>query len=346
MVDHLRLPYLTRWLGRRRSWMLVAQVGISAGLVVMALLGPDIGLGWFSAVAVFIAFCSATQDLTIDAYRIESVVQEYQAAMAAMYILGYRIALLVAGAGALYLAELTSWTGSYLLMAALMWIGVVTVLVIAEPQTKVAIITPHQAQFIQRLKHRIKYAAIDPFMNFFQRYSRVALLILLFISIYRISDITLGVMANPFYLDMGYSKTEIAQVSKFFGFFMTIFGAALGGILVVRFGAVRLLVVGAILVAVTNLLFIIPANTAPHTGVLALVISADNLSGGIATTVFIAYLSSLTHADYTATQYALFSSLMTLPAKLIGGFSGIMVDSYGYTDFFIYAAVLGIPLLC
>jgi PAT family beta-lactamase induction signal transducer AmpG len=155
----------------------------------------------------------------------------------------------------------------------------------------------------------------------------------------------MGVMANPFYLDLGFSKTEIADVTKVFGFLMTIFGAALGGVLVVRYGVMRPLLLGALLVASTNLLFALLAIVEPNLVYLAVVISADNLSGGIATSAFIAYLSSLTNTSYTATQYALFSSLMTLPAKLLGGFSGIMVDNYGYASFFVYAGLLGIPAI-
>ncbi|MDX1823418.1 MAG: hypothetical protein R3354_01795, partial [Thiohalomonadales bacterium] len=171
------------------------------------------------------------------------------------------------------------------------------------------------------------------------------LIILLFISVFRISDITMGVMANPFYLDMGFSLEDIANITKVFGFFMTILGAALGGILVVRFGIMRPLLLGAILVASTNLLFALLSRLEPNLTLLAIVISADNLSGGLATSAFIAYLSSLTNTAYTATQYALFSSLMTLFPKFLGGFSGVIVDSVGYFFFFVYAALVGIPAI-
>jgi PAT family beta-lactamase induction signal transducer AmpG len=188
-------------------------------------------------------------------------------------------------------------------------------------------------------------AVVAPFVDFFARNGREALLILLLISLYKLSDITMGVMANPFYLDLGFSKTDIADVTKIFGFFMTIAGAALGGVLVVRFGIARPLVLGAVLVALTNLLFAGLAVLEPSLALLAVVVSADNLSGGIAAAVFIAYLSSLTNQAYTATQYALFSSLMTLPAKVIGGFSGVVVDAQGYMAFFLYAGLLGIPAI-
>ena len=342
-VDYLRLPFLTRMLGRRRAWMLLAQLGIAAGLVAMALTEPQSQLVLFALLAVFIAFCSATQDIVVDAYRIEAMDREYQAAMAATYIFGYRVALLVAGAGAFYAAEFQGWSGSYLIMAACMAVGIVTTLIIVEPrrgegEQAVSVLSEGVGRWFVT-------AVVHPFTDFFQRNGHLALLILLFIGIYRISDITMGVMANPFYLDMGYTKIQIAEVSKIFGFFMTIVGAGLGGVLVLRYGVMRMLIVGAALVAVTNLLFAGLANAAPDVTLLALVISADNLSGGIATTVFIAYLSSLTHTAYTATQYALFSSLMTLPAKFISGFSGIVVDGHGYFSFFVYAAALGVPAI-
>ena len=192
-------------------------------------------------------------------------------------------------------------------------------------------------------------AVICPFLEFFQRSGAMALLLLLFIAIYRLSDITMGIMANPFYLDLGYSKTEIASVAKIFGFFMTIAGAAICGLMIARLGILRPLLLGAILVALTNVLFALMALTQsagePSLLWLGLVISADNLSGGIAITAFIAYLSSLTHRDYTATQYALFSSLMTLPGKFISGFSGWVVDTWGYTEFFMVASALGLPAI-
>ena len=338
LIDQLKIPYLTRRFGRRRSWLLLAQFNIALGIVAMAYINPEYHLTWLVLAALWTAFSSATQDVVIDAYRIEAVVKEHQAAMAAMYILGYRLALLAAGAGAFYAAEWSGWQTSYLIMAALMLVGIVTALIINEPDVSRTITTKKGYAWF-------KHAIVEPFTEFFHRYGRLALLILLFISIYRVSDITMGVMANPFYLDMGYTKIEIAEISKIFGFFMTIVGAALGGILVPRYGLLPILITGAILVATTNLLFVGLALVEPNISLLALVISADNLSGGIATTAFIAYLSSLTHTSYTATQYALFSSLMTLPAKFIGGFSGFIVDCCGYPYFFSYAAVLGVPAI-
>jgi PAT family beta-lactamase induction signal transducer AmpG len=188
-------------------------------------------------------------------------------------------------------------------------------------------------------------AVVSPFVEFFQRNGAMAILILLLVGCYKLSDITMGVMANPFYLDLGFSKTEIANISKIFGFFMTIAGAAIGGVMVVRYDLMRPLLAGAVLIAATNLLFVWLAVSEPDLTMLAVVISADNLSGGFAASAFIAYLSSLTNSAYTATQYALFSSLMTLPAKFIGGFAGWVVDTAGYASFFLYAGLLGLPAI-
>lgn len=359
VVDRLPLFMLTRWLGKRRSWMLAAQVTIAIGLIGMALNDPHNNLNLIALFALLVAFGSATQDITIDAYRIEAVDKLLQGAMAANYVLGYRLALLVAGAGAFYLADADSWSFAYLIMAALMGIGVVTTLLISEPlhstdrQTLKLEETLEKSVGIQSGKNTLLRlfawfidAVISPFVEFFQRNGWLAILILLLIGSYRISDITMGVMANPFYLDLGFSKIEIANITKIFGFFMTIAGAGLGGILVIRFGISRPLLLGAVMVALTNLLFAWLAVTEPNLVSLALVISVDNLSGGLASAAFIAYLSSLTNTMYTATQYALFSSIMTLPGKMIGGFSGLIVDTAGYVSFFVYAAILGVPAIC
>jgi PAT family beta-lactamase induction signal transducer AmpG len=358
VVDRLPLPFLTRVFGKRRSWMLVAQIGIAIGLSGMALTDPGTNLAQLAMFALLVAFGSATQDITIDAYRIEAVDRNLQGAMAASYVLGYRLALLTAGAGALHLANLTSWTLTYLAMAGLMGIGMLTTLVIREPQHRPdRLASQIETRLVQsvgvgerrsalaRLVAWFSEAVVSPFVEFFERNGRMALMILLLVGCYKLSDITMGVMANPFYLDLGFGLDDIANVTKVFGFFMTIAGAALGGILVARYGIMRPLLAGAILVASTNLLFVWLAVSEPQLVSLAVVISADNLSGGFATSAFIAWLSSLTSSNYTATQYALFSSLMTLPAKFIGGFAGMVVDNAGYASFFLYAGLLGVPAI-
>ena len=342
VVDSIRVPFLTKILGQRRSWMLIGQIGIASGLVLMSLTGPS-DLLTLSFCAFLVAFSSATQDVAIDAFRIESAEPEHQGAMSAAYVFGYRLALLVAGAGALYLAEYFSWTITYLVMASLMLVGVVTVVLVAEPDRQ-ADLFPLELSAIG-LRRWFTGAVVGPFVDFFSRNGKVAFIILLFISVFRLSDIAMGIMANPFYLDMGYSKTEIANVAKVFGFFMSIAGSLICGVLVVKWGLMRPLLIGAVAVALTNLLFASLSVLEPKVSYLAIVISADNISGGFAATAFIAYLSSLTNRAYTATQYALFSSLMTLPGKFISGFSGLVVDNFGYFEFFVVAAILGIPAI-
>ena len=358
VVDRVPIFVLTRRLGKRRSWMLSAQFLIALGLAGMALSDPLSQLQLIAIFALLVAFGSATQDITIDAYRIEAVDRLLQGAMAASYVFGYRVALLVAGAGAFYIAAAQSWQYAYFTMACLMGIGIVTTLVIAEPaHSESAAAGELESELGRKMgvaegTHRFARltawfagAVISPFVEFFRRNGMLALVILLLIGTFRLSDITMGVMANPFYLDLGFSKVDIANVTKVFGFFMTILGAGLGGIFVMRYGIYRPLLLGAVLVPVTNLFFVWLAMSDPDLVSLAVVISFDNLSGGFATSAFIAYLSSLTNTTYTATQYALFSSLMTLPAKIIGGFSGIVVEAAGYAWFFLYAGLLGAPAL-
>jgi len=360
VVDRLQLPFLTKKLGQRRSWILVGQLGVMIGLMAMVASESMVSSGSLVGIAlcsVLVAFSSSTQDIAIDAFRIESAIDEYQGAMSASYIFGYRIAMLVAGAGAFYLADWSSWGTAYAVMAALMLVGVTTVLMVREPEHKVL---PDTAGLELDLKHRLHAdepgywhrleawfvgAVVAPFVEFFQRNSSWAFMILAFIGLFRLSDITMGVMANPFYLDLGFSKTDIANVGKVFGFFMTLAGSFLGGLFVVRYGIYRPLIAGAIMVAFTNLLFVHLANIGADLTWLAVVISGDNLSGGFSNAVFIAYLSSMTNRAYTATQYALFSSLMTLPGKFFSGFSGVIVDASSYQTFFIYAALMGLPAI-
>lgn len=360
VVDRVPIPFFTRVMGKRRSWMLLAQIGIIAGLVGMALTNPVDHIVTMAVLALLVAFASATQDVAIDAYRIEAVEAEYQGAMAAMYQSGWRVAAaLVGGAGALYIAEYFSWQTSYVVMAVSVLVGIVTVLLISEPEHKLNDATTtdekrvvdyledaaHVPAIIRKPTAWFIGAVICPFTEFFHRNGKWALTILLFIGIYRISDIVLANMAYPFYIDMGYTKPEIANIAKLFGFAMAIFGAFTGGVLVVRFGIMRILLLGAVLVAITNLFYAQLAVIDKSLSGLAFVISADNFSGGLAGSAFIAYLSRLTNSAYTATQYALFSSLMTLGPKFISGFSGVVVDVYGYVYFFTYAALMGLPAI-
>ncbi|HQR69832.1 MAG TPA: AmpG family muropeptide MFS transporter [Burkholderiaceae bacterium] len=360
LVDRLPLPLLTRALGRRRAWLLVAQVGIIAGLTAMAFGDPQQGLRALTIAALAVAFASATQDIALDAYRIESATVEKQGALAAMYQTGYRIAMIWAGAGVLWIAARASageagyqagpWTAAYLVMAASMGVGVVAVLLSPEPvadATRSLIAQTHalHGSAWERLLAWLQSAVVGPFADFIRRYRWHALLLLALIATYRISDIVMGIMANPFYVDMGYTKDEVAAVSKLYGVVMTLAGAFLGGALALRFGVHRILMLGALLSAASNLLFAWLAGRGHDLTGLIFVISADNLSAGIASAAFIAYLSSLTNIAYSATQYALFSSVMLLLPKFVAGFTGAFVDAHGYSAFFFSTAALGIPVL-
>ena len=361
VVDRLPLPLLHRLLGRRRSWMLVAQIGIAVGLFNMAHLNPVGHLGAMAALALLVAFSSATQDIAIDAWRIEAAPQPMQGVMAAAYQLGYRIAIMVASAGALWIAADHGWTVAYTTMAVFAGIGIVTTLVIPEPEPRVARESLAQEQrVIDWLEHKAHWpqslqnlgswfigAVVCPFLDFFTRFgTRLAALMLAFIACYRLADFTMGVMTNPFYLDIGFTLKEIAAIAKGFGVFMSLLGTLIGGMAVARLGTVRSLALGSVLVIVANLMFAVFASmNEPSITGLAIVISADNMAMGIAGTSLIAYLSGLTSASYTATQYALFSSMYALPGKLLMGTSGFVVDALGYPMFFCYTATLGLPAL-
>ena len=348
LVDRVPILFLTKRLGRRRSWLLFAQALIIFGLIGMATTDPKQNLEpivWF---ALLVAFGSATQDIALDAFRIESAKAQYQAALAASYQTGYRLAMIWAGAGALWLAaraETTTgvylaeaWQFAYLCMALSIGVGVVTTLLSPEPQSVLLPKARSAGQWLQQ-------TLIQPFADFIGRYRWQAFLILGLIAIYRISDVVMGIMANPFYVDMGYTKDEVAAITKVFGVIMTLLGAFLGGLLTMRFGVMRVLFLGGVLSAASNLLFAWLSTRGHDLNGLVWVISADNLSSGIASAAFIAYLSSLTNVQYSATQYALFSSMMLLLPKWFAGFSGAYVDTFGYEHFFIVTSLIGIPVL-
>jgi PAT family beta-lactamase induction signal transducer AmpG len=354
LVDRMPIPLLTRALGRRRSWLLAAQTIIMAALVCMALTDPQRSLAPMVWCAVAVAVGSATQDIALDAFRIESADAKHQAALAATYQTGYRLAMMWAGAGALWIAARAEvpaalagavapyqhgpWQAAYLVMAMSMLPGVLTVLFSQEP-------VPAPIAPAKNLGDWLHSALLAPFADFLGRYGWHAALILALIATYRISDVVMGIMANPFYVDMGFSKDEVAAVTKVFGVAMTLLGAFVGGLLSLRLGVMPVLMLGAVLSAASNLLFAWLSTRGHDVNALVWVVSADNLAGGIATSAFIAYLSSLTNVQYSATQYALLSSMMLLLPKLVAGFSGKYVDAFGYADFFTATALLGVPVL-
>lgn len=354
LADHMRIPFLHQRLGRRRSWLLLSQLAVIFAIVAMAATDPQQQLGLMAGFAVALAVASATQDINIDAFRIESAPEQLQAALAAAYLTGYRLAMILASAGTLWLAalfstdqeyDLAGWQRAYLVMAVCMVPGFLVTLLSQEPASQ---LQPHQNSTGSRLQQALSWlqqAVVAPFTDFFRRYKWQALLILALIACYRLTDIVMGVMANAFYVDMGYSKEEVASISKVYGVIMTLVGAALGGVLINRFGILRILFIGALLSACTNLLFAALSHIGYDLVWLSVIISADNLSAGIATSAFIAYLSSLVNLAFTATQYAMFSSLMLLLPKFVGGFSGEWTEVLGYGPFFTFTAILGIPAL-
>lgn len=362
LVDHLRLPGLFGLLGRRRSWMVLAQLCIVGGLMGMAVTDPKIDLWTMTVFAVVVAFASATQDITIDAWRIEIAPPILQGALAGSYQLGYRVALFIAGAGVFFLVDAlqlrdasdveyasAGWATAYFVMAGFMAVGLVTTLVIREARSTTAMKTNSSDGAVRPIMSRIAAwlieAVINPFVDFFARNGWLGIVILAFIGCYWLSDRVWGVMAQPFYHQLGFSKTEVAVVAKSYGILLGVVGALLGAGLVSRFGLMRPLLICVLLTALTNLMFLALAAEGKNVTLLVIVISAENLAGGMAGTALIAYLSSLTNTAYTATQYALFSSLMALPGKLVAGTSGWVVDSIGFPLFFVYTALMGIPAL-
>jgi PAT family beta-lactamase induction signal transducer AmpG len=415
LLDQWRLPLLGR-LGRRRSWLVFSQVLVAIGLAGMALSNPQSHLAVLIALAVLVAFASATQDIAVDAYRLEILDNTRQAALAASYMAGYRIAALLATAGALYFAEWfgstgvqyrhAAWASTYLLFALLMLPGLLTTLWMKEPKLVTQAIDAvsryklsHQLisvlvlmillvsvpammtqfyqtdfqslvsgraglddlfysdrAFLRALLYTILTIfclssigrkglapVLTPVSDFVVRYRWQALLLLGLVATYRMSDTVMGVMANVFYIDQGFSKDQIAGVSKVFGLIMTLLGAGIGGLLIVRFGIMPILLIGGIASAATNLMFVILAGMGADLNMLIVTISCDNFSAGLATAAFVAYLSSLTNLQFSATQYALLSSIMLLLPRLIGGYSGVLVDKYGYEQFFLISAALGVP---
>ena len=294
LVDKLRIPLLSSRLGQRRAWLLTAQIGLIVSLALMAFADPAKSLTLTAALALSTAFFGATQDIALDAFRIESGSEEKQAAFAATYQTGYRLAMIWAGAGALAIAAFfetqfgtaVGWRSAYLVMSASMLVGVVTVLLSPEPEQSRRV----HAQTYASKREWIFEAICKPFLDFFSRFGWGAAVILTLIATYRISDVVMGVMANPFYADLGFSKEEVAAVSKVFGLIMTLVGAFAGGAIASRIGVMRTLFLGGLLSAATNLLFSALALRGHDTAFLVLTVSADNFAGGLASAAFVAYL--------------------------------------------------------
>ena len=408
IIDKFSLPIFKKF-GHRRSWLLLVQLLIILSLLLTSFSDPQKNLYTTAIFIVFLAFFSASQDIIIDAFRIESVSQSKQGYLSSMYIAGYRIGMLVSGAGSLWLAsyfgsetyDQTVWQKVYCIMALFMSVGIFANFTSNEPKVKKNIFkrtNNHLIFFLSILfsivifvyfysnigfsvkdnnflsfmltclklvfcflvsgtflvlltkikiieKNMVAESYIAPITNFIKKYGKFALIILMLISLYRIADVVMGVMANIFYLEKGYSIKDIATYSKFFGVFATIIGGLLGGYFASKKGTMTALFLGALIASLSNLLFAWLATVDANINYLIVVITADNISSGFAGAAFVIYLSGLTSIKFTATQYALFSSIMLFLPKLIAGYSGTWVDVMGYSNYFILTALLGIPVL-
>jgi len=336
LIDRYAFP-LTAFLGRRRSWLLVSQLGVTVALFALAFSRPELGVAGLVGWVLFASLCGATQDSVVDAYRIEIAPDTAQAALAATYTLGYRIGLILGGAGALYLAQFQGWAWAYVAMSALMLLPIATTLLCREPVAPASTVV-RRVDFLG--------AFWQPISSFFSGNGlALGLALLLFVGLYKFPDQVIGVMAGPFYLDSGFTKSDIATVSKLFGVWMGIVGAFAGGAAVAAFGFRRMLLVAALGVALSNLAFLLMAHNPGQLWAFYAALSADNLFQGFAGTVLVAFMSSLTDRNFTATQYALLVSLANLPGKFAGGVSGFLVEASSYSTFFVLSALTVIPTL-
>ncbi|PQA88209.1 AmpG family muropeptide MFS transporter [Hyphococcus luteus] len=338
VVDRAPVPLLEKVVGRRRAWMAAAQIGVALALFAMSAADPQGNLLIVAAIAVGLAFAAATQDIAIDAWRIEAATDEEQGVMAAMYQYGYRVAIMVAGAGALIVADYVNWSAAYQFMALLMGVGFLTA--IFAPKVEVRDYVPPESA---PLAETVSKSVIGPFRDFFERYGVHALVILLFIALFRVPDFLMGYMTGPLYIDLGYDKTTIGAIRSGVGLFATLGGVFVGGLVVARLSFKWSLLIGVLAQSLTNLIYSWLALSDATTGGLAFAVVIDNIAYGAAGTILIAYMSSLTNTAFTATQYALFSSFYALPGKFVGGFSGFMVESLGFAWFFAVTAIIGIP---
>lgn len=337
LVDRFRLPLFGR-LGQRRGWLMFALLLLAAGLLSMAFMPPTASLPNFVGATLLAAFAGATIDIVVDAYRVEIAPPEAQGALAATYTLGYRFGLIASGAGILLIADQVGWQRGYVAICLLLIVPIVTVLIAREPEHRVRERLP--------IRVAVQEGFIGPFRDFFSRYGLgLALGLLLFVALFRLPDQMLGVMAYPFYLDAGFTKTQIAEVSKVYGVIIGIAGALLGGWAVTRFEMRRLLVVAALGVALSNMLYLLMAQNPGQTWAFVATLSGDNFAQGFAGPVLVAFMSGLVNRSFTATQYALLSSLANLPGKLIGGMSGFLVKDSGYAALFVISTVSIVPTL-
>jgi PAT family beta-lactamase induction signal transducer AmpG len=324
-LDRFRLPFL----GRRRGWLLVAQVALIFSIAGLGLTDPG-NNPWLVAFAAFlVTFFSASQDIVVDAYRREDFPDEELGLASSLYINGYRVGMLLASGGGLILADHMSFPSVYLIMAACILPGLVTTLLAHEPEVNV------------RMPENMREAVVDPLVEYFSR--RGALWILAFILFYKIGDTMASAMTTPFYLDIGFTKTEIGAVVKLFGFWATVAGTLVGGVFMLRLGINRSLWVFGFLQALSTACFAVLARTGPNVSVLSGVIAFENLSGGMGTAAYAAFMASITNKRFTATQYALLTSLMGVPRVIASAPTGFLAKNLGWESFFIACTLIAIP---
>lgn len=355
LVDRLPLPLLTRWLGRRRGWLVFAQALLMLAIAALAFSNPGQALAFTALCAVAVAFASATQDIVIDAWRVEILEERQLAAGAAAIVFGYRIGMLVSSAGALYLATAFAWPLVYLAMAAILVIGAITVLLVGEPAAKPRGDAerrfaeaeswlsgrPHLSGATAAVMAWLYASVAGPFLQFMSRKGWIG--ILLFVMLFKLGDSLAGVLATSFYLNIGFTKTEIAEVSKLYGFAATMLGLFLGGWLMQAVGLYRALWVCGILQMGSNLLFAVLAMRGHDLWFLALTVGVENLASGMGTAALVAYLSALCDIAYTATQYALLSSLTAVARTVLSSYAGFLAESLGWPVFFLATTVAALP---
>ena len=355
LVDRMPIPYLTGWIGRRRGWILFTQLLLMATIAGLGGANPVAQPGLTAFLALSVAFWSATQDIAIDAYRVEILEERQYGAGAATIVLGYRIGMLVSGAGALYLATYVSWSATYGIMAGFMIVGMITVLLNPEPSVRKSRESVEQERRIAAyLESRpdlkgnkakvlawIYGAVISPFADFIGR--RGWLVILLFILLYKFGDALAGVMTMPFYVELGFTKIQVANITKIFGMAAIIIGAVIGGVMVDRLGILKSLFICGLLQMFSNLMFAVLAMVGHDLRVLTLAIAVENLSGGMGTAAFVAYLSSLCNVAYTATQYALLTSFMAFGRTVLTSSGGWLADQMDWVSFFVLTTVAALP---
>lgn len=338
VIDRIPLPILTRKLGRRRSWMIVIQLGLMVSIATLGFSQPEVTPVLTAVCALSVAFFSASQDIVIDAYRIEILDSDEQGAGAAMTQAGYRLGAIVAGAGALFLAEQIDWSIVYAVMAALVIVGMITAIFAPDPKKKKSALV--EAQCIKGFRSIV----IDPFVEFFMRNQiGIAIIILAFILLYKFGDAYAGMMAYPFYYEMGFTKSEVATVSKIFGVIATVVGVFIGGLIVKRYSIMKSLLGCGILQMLSNLMYAAQAIAGHDVQFLYFTIGIENLSGGMGSSAFVAYLSVLCNTAYTGTQFALFTSFMAFGRTLLSASSGWVVQMMGWFDFFLISTVVALP---